>query len=301
MENSEIERIIQLVLKDYAPEKLSIKSQSSTSTCKDGICTDGLCVIHNKAGVKNIVDEGASRISASIGVDAAGGIEGELARMIDHTLLKPEATVEQVTQLCMEAKKYNFASVCVNPSYVPLCAKLLKDTSVKVCTVIGFPLGATSTKAKAFETEQAIEDGATEVDMVINIGMLKSGMYDYVENDIFAVVSTARRNNVLVKVIIETALLTDEEKVKACLLAKRAGADFVKTSTGFSKGGATAGDIALMRKVVGSAMGVKASGGVRTREEALEMVRSGADRIGASASVKIISAEKDTKKSLEMY
>ncbi len=299
MDNSEIERIIQLVLKDYAPEKLKISSNNST--CKDGVCTDGLCVIHNKAGVKNIVDKGASRISASIGVEAAGGVENELARMIDHTLLKPEATVEQITQLCLEAKKYNFASVCVNPSYVPLCAKLLKDTPVKVCTVIGFPLGATSTKAKAYETEQAIEDGATEVDMVINIGMLKSGLYDYVENDIFAVVSAAKRNNVLVKVIIETALLTDEEKVKACLLAKRAGADFVKTSTGFSKGGATAGDIALMRKVVGSAMGVKASGGVRTREEALQMVQSGADRIGASASVKIISSEKDTKKSSEMY
>lgn len=299
MDNSEIERIIQLVLKDYAPEKL--KTSLNNSACKDGVCTDGLCVIHNKAGVKNIVDEGASRISASIGVEAAGGVENELARMIDHTLLKPEATVEQITQLCLEAKKYNFASVCVNPSYVPLCAKLLKDTPVKVCTVIGFPLGATSTKAKAYETEQAIEDGATEVDMVINIGMLKSGLYDYVENDIFAVVSAAKRNNVLVKVIIETALLTDEEKVKACLLAKRAGADFVKTSTGFSKGGATAGDIALMRKVVGSAMGVKASGGVRTREEALQMVQSGADRIGASASVKIISSEKDTKKSSEMY
>lgn len=301
MENSEIERIIQLVLKDYAPEKILKRHSAATSTCKDGVCTDGLCVIHNKAGVKNIVDEGASRISASIGVEAAGGIESELARMIDHTLLKPEATVEQVTQLCLEAKKYNFASVCVNPSYVPLCARLLKDTPVKVCTVIGFPLGATSTKAKAYETEQAIQEGATEVDMVINIGMLKSGMYDYVENDIFAVVSTAKRSNVLVKVIIETALLTDEEKVKACLLAKRAGADFVKTSTGFSKGGATAGDIALMRKVVGSAMGVKASGGVRTREEAIQMVESGADRIGASASVKIISGEKDTKKSTGLY
>lgn len=286
MTNSEIDRIIQLVLKDYAPERLK-----SASTCKDGVCTDGLCVIHNKSGVKNIVNEGASRISAGIGIEAAGGIEKDLAKMIDHTLLKPEATIEQVSQLCFEAKKYNFASVCINPSYVPLCAKLLKDTPVKVCTVIGFPLGATSTQAKAFETEQAIKDGATEVDMVINIGMLKSGMYNYVENDIFAVVSTARRFRVLVKVIIETALLTDEEKIKACLLAKRAGADFVKTSTGFAKGGATAGDIALMRKVVGSAMGVKASGGVRTKEEALQMVESGADRIGASASVKIISGE----------
>lgn len=299
MNNSEIERIIQLVLKDYPLEQQSKKS--SSSSCKDGVCTDGLCVIHNKAGVKNIVGEGASRISASIGVEAAGGIDTELGRMIDHTLLKPEATVTQIKELCAEAAKFTFASVCINPSYVGLCARLLKDTPVKVCTVIGFPLGATSTQAKAFETEQAIRDGATEVDMVINIGMLKSKEYDYVENDIFAVVSTAKRHRVLTKVIIESALLTDEEKIKACLLAKRAGADFVKTSTGFAKGGATAGDIALMRKVVGSAMGVKASGGVRTREEAIEMVESGADRIGASASVKIVIGETDTTKSTGMY
>ncbi|MDI6765295.1 MAG: deoxyribose-phosphate aldolase [Bacteroidota bacterium] len=222
-------------------------------------------------------------------------MESELGKMIDHTLLKPEATKEQVIQLCNEAKKYNFASVCINPSYVPLCAKLLRDTSVKVCTVIGFPLGATSTAAKAFETEHAIRDGAKEIDMVINVGMLKSGEYDYVENDIFAVATTTRRYGALVKVIIETGLLTDEEKIKGCLLAKRACADFVKTSTGFAKGGATVGDIALMRKVVGTAMGVKASGGVRTREEALAMVASGADRIGASASVKIVVGEIETQ------
>ncbi|MFH2003205.1 MAG: deoxyribose-phosphate aldolase [Bacteroidota bacterium] len=221
--------------------------------------------------------------------------------MIDHTLLKPDATIKEIDKLCAEAKKYSFASVCINPSYVSRCAKFLKDTPVKVCTVIGFPLGATSTAAKAFETEQTIRDGATEVDMVINVGMLKSGEYDFVENDIFAVVSAAKRYRVLVKVILETALLTDEEKIKACILAKRAGADFVKTSTGFAKGGATAGDIALMRKVVGSAMGVKASGGVRTREEALQMVASGADRIGASASVKIVSGEVETTRSTSMY
>ena len=209
--------------------------------------------------------------------------------MIDHTLLKPEATIEQIEKLCAEAKKFRFASVCINPSYVPLCSKLLKETDVKVCTVIGFPLGATSSEAKAFETEHAIRDGANEVDMVINVGRLKSGDYENVEHDIFAVVSTAKRNHVLSKVIIETGLLTDEEKIKACMLAKRAGADFVKTSTGFAKGGATAGDIALMRLVVGSAMGVKASGGVRSREDALKLVASGADRIGASASVSIAS------------
>ena len=297
MHQKEIDRIVQSILGNRP---------GVNPTCKDGICTDGLCVVHNKDGVKNIVQCGADRVSASIGIDAAGGIETDLARMIDHTLLKPEATKEQVIQLCSEAKKYNFASVCINPSYVSLCAKLLRDTAVKVCTVIGFPLGATSTPTKAFEAEHALRDGAKEIDMVINVGMLKSGDYDYVENDIFAVVTTARRFGSLLKVIIETGLLTDEEKIKACLLAKRAGADFVKTSTGFAKGGATVGDIALMRKVVGSAMGVKASGGVRTREEALAMVASGADRIGASASVKIVigdgeSQAKETTKSSQSY
>lgn len=275
-----ISRIVEDVLKER---------DATHNCCKDGICTDGMCVVHNKEGVKNIVNSGAARVTAGVGVDAAGGIEPDLARMIDHTLLKPESTVEQVEKLCAEAKKFRFASVCINPSYVPLCAKLLKDTDVKVCTVIGFPLGATASETKAFETERAIRDGATEVDMVINVGRLKSGDYEYVEGDIFAVVSTAKRYHVLSKVIIETALLTDEEKIKACMLAKRAGADFVKTSTGFAKGGATAGDVALMRLVVGSAMGVKAAGGVRSREEALRLVASGADRIGASASVAIAS------------
>lgn len=280
MHQREIERLVQSILKGEETKHLC---------CKDGVCRDGMCVVHNKEGVRNIVQQGASRISAGVGIEAAGGIEVDLARMIDHTLLKPEATKEEVTKLCNEAKKYNFASVCINPSYVRLCAQILRDTAVKVCTVIGFPLGATSTASKAFESEQALRDGATELDMVINVGMLKSGEYEYVENDMFAVSTTARRYGALTKVILETALLTDEEKVKACMLAKRAGMDFVKTSTGFSKGGATVGDIALMRKVVGSAMGVKASGGVRTREDALAMVASGADRIGASASVKIVS------------
>jgi deoxyribose-phosphate aldolase len=274
----------------------SILKEQADSCCKDGNCSDGLCVIHNKEGVKNIVHNGASRVTAGIGIEAAGGIETDLAKYIDHTLLKPEATKDEITKLCNEAKKYIFASVCIHPSYVPLSAKILRDSAVKVCTVIGFPLGATSTATKAFEAEHAVREGAKEVDMVINIGMLKSGDYDYVENDIFAVVTTARRYGALTKVIIETALLTDEEKIKACLLAKSAGADFVKTSTGFAKGGATVGDIALMRKVVGSAMGVKASGGVRTREEALAMVASGADRIGASASVKIVGGNGDANK-----
>jgi len=288
MNRQEIDRIIDEIL----AEKLSGK-QNGHECCKDGICSDNLCVIHNREGVQTIVRNGAARVTAGVGVDAAGGIEPDLARMIDHTLLKPDAQAKEVETLCAEAKKFNFASVCINPGYVPLAAKLLRETSVKVCTVIGFPLGATSTASKAFEAEQAIRDGATELDMVMNVGMLKSGEYDYVENDIFAVVSTARRYRMLTKVILETALLTDEEKIKACILAKRAGADFVKTSTGFSKGGATAGDIALMRRIVGSAMGVKASGGVRTREDALAMVASGADRIGASASVKIVATAPD--------
>ena len=286
MHPKEIERIVHSILSSPS---------SGHSCCKDGTCTDGLCVVHNKEGVQNIVRNGAARVTAGMGIEAAGGIGTDLARMIDHTLLKPEATREQVTRLCDEARKYNFASVCVNPCYASMCAKLLRDTSVKVCTVIGFPLGATSSAAKAFEAEHACRDGAKEIDMVINVGMLKSGEYEYVENDIFGVVTTGRRYGALTKVILETGLLTDEEKVKGCLLAKRGGADFVKTSTGFSKGGATAGDIALMRKVVGSAMGVKASGGVRTREEALAMVASGADRIGASASVKIVGGDGDSK------
>lgn len=277
----------QEIIEKLIAELLREQTSGHQCLCKDGICTDGHCVVHNKEGVRSIVENGASRITAGVGVDKEGEIEPNLARMIDHTLLKPEATVQQIEQLCAEAKKYHFASVCINPSYVPLCASLLKDTDIKVCTVIGFPLGATSTETKAFETEQVIKSGATEVDMVINVGRLKSKEYEYVEHDIFAVVSTAKRYGVLTKVILETGLLTDEEKVVACVIAKRAGADFVKTSTGFSKGGATAGDIALMRYVVGSAMGVKASGGVRTREDALKMVASGADRIGASASVAI--------------
>jgi deoxyribose-phosphate aldolase len=271
-----------------------VLNETNAYTCtKDGICTDNLCVIHNKDGVKNIVRSGADRISAGVGV-GQDPFDPDLARMIDHTLLKPDATQKEIEKLCEEAKQYGFASVCINPSHVKLCATLLRDTDVKVCTVIGFPLGATSSAAKAFETDRAIKDGAREVDMVINIGMLKSGEYEYVKEDILSVVSAAHSFGVLAKVIIETGLLSDEEKVKACMLAKHAGADFVKTSTGFAKGGATVGDIALMRKVVGPELGVKASGGVRSQEDALALIASGADRIGASASVKIVTGEKAT-------
>ncbi|MFF5993740.1 deoxyribose-phosphate aldolase [Lysinibacillus sp. KU-BSD001] len=208
------------------------------------------------------------------------------AAMIDHTLLKADATRDQIEKLCAEAKKYVFASVCVNPTWVKYSAELLAGTDVKVCTVIGFPLGASTPATKAFETKDAIANGADEIDMVINIGALKNGEYDAVRDDIQAVVDAA--NGTLVKVIIETCLLTDEEKVKACELSVEAGADFVKTSTGFSTGGATAEDIALMRKTVGPDLGVKASGGVRNLEDMKTMIDNGATRIGASSGVAIM-------------
>lgn len=213
----------------------------------------------------------------------------QLAKYIDHTILKADASAHKVEEICKEALENNFASVCINSCNVPLAAKLLKNSSVKVCTVIGFPLGATSTASKAFETEDAIKNGAEEVDMVINVGRLKDKDYEYVKKDIKAVVNTAS-GKALTKVIIETCLLTDEEKVIACKLAKEAGADFVKTSTGFSTGGATAKDIKLMRETVGSDMGVKASGGIHSYEDAISMIENGASRIGASASIAICSA-----------
>ncbi len=212
----------------------------------------------------------------------------QLAKMIDHTILKPEADKASIEKLCKEALEYNFASVCINPTNVELAAKLLKGSEVKVCTVIGFPLGANTMEVKAFETKDAIAKGADEVDMVINIGRLKDKDYEYVEKDIKAVVDAADKK-ALTKVIIETCLLTEEEKVKACELAKKAGADFVKTSTGFSTGGATPEDIKLMRETVGPEMGVKASGGIHNEEEAMAMIEAGATRIGTSAGVAIVS------------
>lgn len=208
-------------------------------------------------------------------------------KLIDHTALKPNTNKESILKLILEAKTYDFASVCVNPCWVQLAHQELKNTDVKVCTVIGFPLGANTTQVKVFETKDAIEKGAQEIDMVINIAMLKDKEYDYIENEIRQIVEAAK-NKAIVKVIIETCLLTDEEKIKACELSQKAGADFVKTSTGFSTGGATVHDIALMRKTVGANMGVKASGGVHTHEEALAMVEAGATRIGASAGVKLL-------------
>lgn len=210
----------------------------------------------------------------------------EYNKLIDHTILKPDASIEAIKKICQEAKEYNFMSVCVNPAYISLCKEELKGSDVKVCTVIGFPLGATLPQAKVAETREAVMEGADEIDMVINVTMLKAKNDNYVYEEIERV----RRSCVgkVLKVIIETCLLTDEEKVRACLLAKKAGADFVKTSTGFSTGGATVHDVALMRKTVGNEMGVKASGGVRTHEDLLAMVEAGANRIGTSAGPKII-------------
>lgn len=258
-----------------------------TCTLADVCSACGRCVIAREDAVRQFMHSGASRFSSSRGV---GKVAEDLAQKIDHTLLKPEATEKQVEHLCTEAMEYGFYSVCVNPWCVPLCARTLRRSNVKVCTVIGFPLGATTPDTKAYETRNVIGEGAQECDMVINIGALKSGDYGLVERDIRGVVRAARSSTV-VKVILETCLLTDEEKIKGCEIAKKAGADYVKTSTGFSTGGATAEDIALMRRTVGPEMGVKASGGVRSKEDAEKLVMAGATRIGASASVKIVSGK----------
>lgn len=254
---------------------------------------------HANSTLDRMVDAGACRFGVCADQPDRAGFSAcdlapPLARMIDHTALKPETTEAQIRDLCDEARRFCFASVCVNPCFVRMAAELLRGSPVAVCTVIGFPLGASNSAVKAAEAEQAIRDGATEIDMVLNVGMLKSKQYDYVESDIRGVVQTGKTTGshcdgtVITKVILETALLTDEEKVIASVLAQNAGADFVKTSTGFSKGGATASDVSLMRRVVGPDMGVKASGGVRTREDAEIMIASGATRLGASASVAIL-------------
>jgi deoxyribose-phosphate aldolase len=235
--------------------------------------------------VQPVVKAGADRVASTLGIVPA---DRSLSHLIDHTLLRPDATHDEIAQLCYEARKHGFASVCVNPSHVKLCADLLKGSDVLTCTVVGFPLGATSTEAKTFEAQKAVRDGAKEVDMVINVGALKSRDYELVEHDIASVATAVHAGGAILKVIVEAALLTDDEKVAASQLAKVAGADFVKTSTGFGPGGATAEDVSLMRRVVGPKIGVKASGGIRTRADVQKMVEAGATRIGASASVKIV-------------
>lgn len=255
------------------------------SICGGQSC-DGQCVQTNPDGARQVVGAGADRLTTRLGVK---NISADMAGMIDHTLLKPQGTEDQIRQLCAEARQFSFATVCVNPTWVPLCADLLRGSPVKVCTVIGFPLGATFPEVKAFEAQRCAQLGATELDMVINIGALKSQQFGIVEDDIAAVVNAAHALGASVKVIIEAAYLTDEEKVEACALSKAAGADYVKTSTGFGPSGATVEDVALMRRVVGPEMGVKAAGGVKTAEDLKAMIAAGATRIGASASVKILN------------
>jgi deoxyribose-phosphate aldolase len=265
-----------------------------TSPLPQGICTNdpetckdcGHCISKRTGAVKEFVDAGVARISSAPNIPQ---IPAGMSLLIDHTLLKPTATPEDISKLCQEAKQFGFATVCINPTYVKLAKEQLQGTPVKVCTVVGFPLGATTTTSKVCETLQAVVDGADEIDMVINIGLLKAGRVKEVEEDIRAVAQACQGR--VLKVIIETALLSDEEKVTASILAKAAGADFVKTSTGFASGGATAKDVALMRKAVGPEMGVKASGGIRDLATAEQMVQAGATRLGTSASIAIVKGK----------
>ncbi len=248
--------------------------------------------------IEKIVKEVVSRLQAAGGTSAQGGAGSthagaDLAPYIDHTLLKPEATAEQVNTLCDEAVAHHFYSVCVNSSWVEHCARRLGGTGVKICAVVGFPLGAMDSRAKSFEARTAIGNGAAEIDMVMNVGAMKARDLKRVREDMLAV-RRACRSGIVLKVIIETSLLTDEEKVLACQIAKETGADFVKTSTGFNKGGATVADVALMRRTVGPKMGVKAAGGVRSREDALAMIQAGATRLGTSSGVILVSGGKST-------
>jgi deoxyribose-phosphate aldolase len=282
-----VERLVEIITKQVL---LRLADEERTAATGHELCgrecENGLCVQMCVDRVGQVIAAGADRISAGLGaIPPSRGI----GAMIDHTLLKPEATADQVAQLCYEARKYGFASVCVNPTHVQLCAQLLRGSPVKVCTVVGFPLGATPPEVKAFETQQAIDEGAGEIDMVINIGAIKSKDYEHATRDVRAVVRAAHAKGAIVKVIIEAALLSDEEKIAACLICKEVGADFVKTSTGFGPGGATVADVALMRKVVGPGMGVKAAGGIRNLADAQKMVDAGANRIGASAGIKIVA------------
>lgn len=267
----------------------SIAKSGLDCTCSKDACSNcGLCIIKKPDAVHNILEVGAARIGANSGVN--GQVDTKLAQMIDHTILKPEATQADLKKVCDEAKKYNFATVCVNSSNIPFVARQLQGSSVKPIAVVGFPLGAATSHAKAYEAKEAIASGALEIDMVINIGALKAKDYKLVYNDIKEVVDASKPYPV--KVILETSSLNNEEKIAACVLSKTAGAAFVKTSTGFASGGATVEDIALMRRVVGDDMQVKASGGIRTKEDAEAMVKAGANRIGASASVAIVTGKK---------
>jgi deoxyribose-phosphate aldolase len=275
MTRDELQRVIDTVVQELLAAASLPRGRCGCHGVLDDCCPDRL---------SGVIDAGASRV----GVHAIGGAPSGIAGMIDHTLLKPDATRQNVEDLCREAAQFKFATVCVNPTWVATCARLLQGSGVGVCSVVGFPLGATTADVKRYETQRAIFDGAREIDTVINIGALKSGDLRTVERDIEAVVAPCRDCRALSKVIIEAALLTDDEKVTACTLAKAAGADYVKTSTGFGPGGATAADVALMRRVVGAEMGIKAAGGVRDLDSLKQMVAAGATRVGASAGVKIV-------------
>jgi deoxyribose-phosphate aldolase len=257
---------------------------------REGVCPDcgGSCAVHAPEDVRAVVAGGAERISFR---GNGAGVPRDLARYIDHTLLKPDTAADDIDRICDEAAEYGFAAVCVNPTWVRRAAERLRNTGVGVASVVGFPLGATPAEIKATEARRAVRDGATEIDMVINIGALKSGFHDVVREDIAKVSDACHERGALNKVILETALLTDEEKVIASRLAKEAKADYVKTSTGFSSGGATVYDVALMREAVGPKLGVKASGGIHSTEEAEEMIAAGATRIGASAGIAIVTGK----------
>jgi len=281
---------IELLVEQITREVVAVlRLQQDHNVCTlalGGTCSSCmLCVEKRPDVVQQFVDAGVARLGAAPGLVR---VPAGVAQYIDHTLLKPDATPQEIAKLCAEAREHHFAAVCVNPCNVRQCSDLLRGTGVEVCSVVGFPLGATMPEVKAYETERAIWDGATEADMVINIGALKGGDYALVQRDIEAVVYVAHRSRALTKVIIEAALLTDDEKVKACTLARAARADFVKTSTGFGPGGATLHDVELMRRTVGPEMGVKAAGGIRDYETTQQMIAAGATRIGASAGVRIV-------------
>jgi deoxyribose-phosphate aldolase len=278
----ELQRLIDVIVSELAATGARPQTRCQCHSVLDDCCPDRL---------RGVIDAGATRV----GVHATGGAPSGVAAMIDHTLLKPDATRRNIEELCREAAQFKFATVCVNPTWVATAARALAGTGVGVCSVVGFPLGATTADVKGYETRRAIFDGAREIDMVINVGALKSGDLRTVEHDIEAVTTPCRDCSVLSKVIIEAAFLTDDEKVTACTLAKAAGADYVKTSTGFGPGGATAADVALMRRVVGAEMGVKAAGGVRDLEGLQAMVAAGATRVGASAGVKIVQQARGDK------
>ena len=275
MNQEELRRLIDVIVGELTAASARPQARCQCHAVLDDCCPDRL---------RGVLDAGATRV----GLHATGGAPEGVASMIDHTLLKPDATKQNIEELCREAAQFKFATVCVNPTWVALSARLLAGSGVGVCSVVGFPLGATTPDVKGYETRRAIFDGAREIDMVINVGALKSGDLRAVERDIEAVTTPCRDCGVLSKVIIEAALLTDAEKVTACTLVKAAGADYVKTSTGFGPGGATAADVALMRRIVGSEMGVKAAGGVRDLEGMKAMIAAGATRVGASAGVKIV-------------